>query len=140
MAKIAVRLRTFSHGGLRLAVICALLGWVSLGLSGCATLRQVLLGPSKEPVTVTVENQTDYVWQVVFTPAGVGGKPAQATVAPRASTGLTLAGGEFSIEQSLLGSDGAVVQTRTLAATFHGGQTYRWPLMTLLSNPAGSGP
>jgi hypothetical protein len=81
---------------------------------------------------LVVINETDYLWSLNIALAGGGG--AQETrVQPRATVTLDLAGGDYVIEQTALSENAAPALTRKIPAKLNGGQTYRWRLITLLS-------
>jgi len=110
----------------RIAPLC-----VVLGLSGCASAPAT---DRSVPATVrlAVDNRTDYTWQIVVAPTG-GGAPQTARVPPRGTFELALAGGDYAITQTMLMAGGASPSTRRLTAHFESGESYRWPLATLLS-------
>ncbi|MBC7369408.1 MAG: hypothetical protein H7343_21790 [Undibacterium sp.] len=109
-------------------------------LSGCAT-------PTPTPATPTSSNSThlDLVnlspcaWRIVFTDAAdreayLAHVPANATVT------LALAPGDYTLTQTALANLPLSVSTRQFPASFAPGETYRWPLVTLLTGTAGSAP
>src|SRR5690606_9496875 len=61
----AIRVNRSSHFTQR-AIAGLAAGLLLLSVSGCATVRRVLIGPSTEPSEVTILNQTDYAWQVAI--------------------------------------------------------------------------
>lgn len=115
-------------------------GWwalaASLLLASCANPPSAPASALAAPAKLSVINLTDYVWHLVISRAG-GGTVRDFQVKARASEVLELAGGDYLIEQTVLeeGVAGADL-TRKIPSTFIPGQSYRWRLATLLSEPA----
>jgi len=114
-------------------------GWLSLAtLLGCATVPP----PAAPPPEVSagahllVTNQTDYDWNIHIASAS-GTEMSDTAVAPRATLSINLKGGDYVIDQSVTTAGATAVQTRRIPTHLAAGQTYRWRLDTLLSDPAG---
>jgi hypothetical protein len=83
-----------------------------------------------------IENLTDYEWRIAV--AATAGTETQASrVWARSSAEINLAGGDYVIEQTVVAENAGTELTRRLPAQLAPGQTYRWRLVTLLSDPAG---
>ena len=104
-----------------------------LFFSGCAAPVPVP-PPALPPAHLVVINETDYEWQLTVT--RVSGKTAQAyRLQSRATLSLELTGGDYEIEQTALSENPAPELSRKLPVRLDSNQTYRWRLMTLLSEP-----
>ncbi len=104
-----------------------------LALAGCASTGTVV-PPGPSTAHLSVVNQTPYAWQIGVT--GVRGGPARdLRVAARGTIELELPGDDYTIEQTMLVEAGRPGTTRSLVARLDAGQTYRWPLATLMSAP-----
>lgn len=89
-----------------------------------------------EPVArVAVANLTDYTWEIAVraTPTG---EARSERVTPRSIAQLDLAGGDYVIEQKLVGSEASADSVRRFPARFVAGQDYKWSLATLRSQDA----
>lgn len=112
------------------------LGLIGIGLvlglaflAGCSAMPEA---GATRLARLVVHNLTDYEWRVTVTPAG-GGIPVVTNLAARQTVALTLAGGDYRLEQRAM-KTGADLQ-RHVPVTVAAGQTYDWPLVTLLSDP-----
>lgn len=110
-------------------------GWVAA--AGCASTSVV---PEPKPTArLIVENLTDYVWHVSVTAAA--GPESRTTEIPARGFGeVTVAGGDYVIEQVVRSAGAGAELARRLPARLEPGQTYQWRLGTLLSDPAGASP
>ena len=104
--------------------------------AGCATPAPVSPAVPQQPAHLVVINLTDYAWRIVLTRPS--GEPAhESRLQPRATAKVDLAGGDYVIEQTALSAGAAPELSRRIPAKLEPGQTYRWRLVTLLSEPAG---
>ena len=88
------------------------------------------------PAHLVVINLTDYEWHITI--ARASGEPAaDFRLEPRASFTVDLAGGDYAIEQTALTNGAAAELSRKIPAKLESGQTYRWRLVTLLSESTG---
>jgi hypothetical protein len=86
---------------------------------------------------LVVLNRTDYEWQISI--AGPSGeKTNDFKLEARASRTLDFPSGDYVIKQTVLSEGAAKELTREIPAKFESGQTYRWRLVTLLSEPSGA--
>lgn len=85
--------------------------------------------------TVAVANLSDFTWRIAVT-ARSGGMARTAQLAPRATCELVVPAGDYQIEQTLLAAGRGPDVTRRFPLHVAAGQTYRWPLATLLSASA----
>lgn len=104
---------------------------VCLGLiNGCAT-------PPPPTITVVetsllkIANQTDYAWVLTFSQASA--VRSVSHLSPRQEADLVLEAGVYQIEQRIQGAGRDDALSQTLTEEFKGGHSYRWPLVTLLS-------
>jgi len=82
-------------------------------------------------------NQTDYVWHLAINrPSGESVRDAHVPV--RATLTINLPGGDYVIAQTALSDAASPELTRKISSTLAPGQTYRWRLVTLLSETPGS--
>jgi len=145
------RIRADGLAGHRLAGVRS--GWLGLLVmlwvaGGCASPQR--LPGVAAGAEVVVENHTDRTWRVAFSPAdrqnaagqSPAGEVAWLPVGPREIRRVKLAGGTYRVWRELVGAEG-ILESAALPATeaelsFRSGQTYTWPLGTLLSNEEGS--
>lgn len=112
---------------------CGLLIGIGLALAGCASTGTVA-PPAPATAHLSVVNQTPYAWQIAV--AGLqGGSARSLRVAARGTVELDLPGDNYSIEQTMLVEAGRPGTTRSLVTRLDAGQTYQWPLATLMSAP-----
>lgn len=95
--------------------------------TGCATEA-----PPVPVAHLAIENLTSYAWRIALTPRN-GGTPQILAVDPHDSPTLDVPAGAYQVDQRIatLAARGAV--PRDFTAELKAGETYRWPLMTLLS-------
>ena len=112
--------------------------WAALTLSGlltgCASPDPKPSSASAAPAHLTVINQTDYAWHLVVRRSS-GVSTGDFRVEARASLSIDLAGGDYVIEQTELSADAGPALSRQIPTQLVAGQTYRWRLATLLSEP-----
>ena len=107
-------------------------------LSGCvATSPVVVEKPLSPSAHLAVLNLTDYEWHIVIVRSS-GGSAADFHLEPRGSHSVDLVGDNYSIEQTTLSEAAAPELSRKIPATLEAGQSYRWRLVTLLSEQRGS--
>lgn len=83
-------------------------------------------------VRLTVANRTSYAWQIRATPAS-GLSPQTVSVPPKGAVEMTLGGGDCALQQTMLNADGGAAATRCFVVRLTAGESYTWPLATLLS-------
>lgn len=104
---------------------------------GCATPAP----PPPPPAAVArlahleLVNLSPCAWRIAFT--HTAGRETHIAEVPALSTiTLTLAPGDYTLTQTALDGLPPSVSTRRFPATFAAGETYRWPLVTLLTGNA----
>ena len=103
-----------------------------LGLAGCAAAPTPVVTPAAAKAHLSIVNLTNYAWRLALTvPRGGGARDVR--VEPHRSIELELAGGDYQIEQTMLTSPDSPESVRRFPARLDAGQTYRWPLATLLA-------
>jgi hypothetical protein len=104
-------------------------------LSGCSTPvpeRALLKVPS--PAHLLVINHTNYAWHIVIRQSS--GEPAHdSRLESRGTVAMNLPGGDYVIEQTVLSEKASPELSRKISARLEAGKTYRWRLVTLLSEP-----
>jgi len=106
----------------------------SLFWAGC-TKSAPPSGPAPSPAHLTVINLTDYEWRIVVSrPTGAFHKDAR--LQRRATVTLEVPGGDYVVEQIALVESTGPDLTRIFPIKLESGQTYRWPIATLLSDAA----
>jgi hypothetical protein len=120
--------------------VLAIIGGLGWGLvaAGCAMVRPptVTALPAARGARLVIENLTDYEWRIAVA-ATAGTETLASRVSARSSAEINLAGGDYVIEQTVVAENAGTELTRRLPAQLAPGQTYRWRLVTLLSDPAG---
>ena len=124
-------------------VVCALIGAalvIVLGVtSGCtapATSARTA-SPSSHPARLTLHNLSTCSWQVDFAPTAP--EPTLSTaVAPGATVALNLAPGDYTVTQTATSTLPANTAPVRFAITIAPGETYTWPLATLLTAAGGA--
>jgi hypothetical protein len=81
---------------------------------------------------MAVENLTAYAWRIVLTPEP-GGIPQVLGVEPHDRPNFDVPAGKYRVDQSIVSPSARATPPRTFTAELKSGETYRWPLMTLLS-------
>lgn len=112
-------------------------GWCGM-VPGCATAvpPMAMVSPPPARARLVVENLTDYEWRVTVT-ATAGPEAHEARMSPRKTLEVTLAGGDYVMEQAVVAGGAGSGLARRVPARFEPGQAYCWRLVTLLSDPAG---
>ena len=104
---------------------------------GCSTAAPPPAQPAVQPATrLIIINQTNYDWHLTLS-SPTGPEKSAAAVPPRATVTLNLAGGDYVIEQTASGAEGAEALSRRIPVRLEPGRTYHWRLDTLLSDSAG---
>lgn len=106
----------------------------SLLLGGCAD-PSAATGQAPLSAHLEVINLTDYAWRIAVS-RHTGEPVADFKVEPRGTVTTDLTGGDYVIGQSALSEGKPLELSRRIPAHFESGQTYRWRLLTLLSDPA----
>lgn len=101
---------------------------ISLLLFGCAT------GDTPPPPVahLAIENLTSYAWRIVLVPQS-GGAPQVLAVSANDSPTLDVPAGSYHVQQAIATPSAQGTVPREFNAELKAGETYRWPLMTLLS-------
>ncbi len=110
-----------------------MLAGVACGLTGCQSTRSALPKVAEENALLTVVNQTDYTWKLVLRRSG--STVLTSTLNPRESSALHVEAGHYEVEQGVTGSTRDAYLMQRVSCDFKAGQRYRWPLVTLLSDP-----
>jgi len=76
-------------------------------------------------------NQSACAWSVVLTPSGAREPPA-VLVPVGATVTVNLTPGDYSISQTALAGFTGPDRSRLLTVNFAAGESYQWPLATLL--------
>ena len=100
----------------------------SLAGGGCASTEP----PPPALAHMAVENLTSYAWRIVLT-ADQGGPPQVLSIEPHDSRTIDVPAGKYHVEQSIVSAAAAGIPSRRFDSQLEPGETYRWPLMTLLS-------
>ena len=106
-------------------------------LAGCAsapTGNKLALPPGHAEISVT--NLSPHLWQLALR-APNASDAIRVEVKPRETFAVTMPGGEYVVEQTLL-AVGRAPATRQFATRFDAGERYRWDLATLLTTEDGS--
>ncbi len=110
--------------------ILLLIGFVFCG-AGCETTAPARVGEAAPQVRLTVRNLTRYHWRVVVR-SGEVATTRTVEVDPLATVNVELVrGGNYEIEQTLIGVGTADAATRRFPAQFQAGQAYEWSLATV---------
>lgn len=124
-------------------MVCALIGAalvIVLGVtSGCAapaaSARTTHL--ASPPARLTLLNLSTCSWQVDFTPAAPQ-LTVSTAVAPGATVALNLAPGDYNVTQTATSTLPAKTDPVRFPITLAPGETYTWPLATLLTAAGGA--
>ncbi len=112
---------------------CAvLLTILVLAVTGCGTAPQTTQAASKREAVVVLRNISPHRWKVTFRPV-MQVVPVVVQVAPQATDELSLAGGEYQIEQAIDDGGPERPPPRTFSLRLESGERYRWVLSTLLT-------
>ncbi len=112
-----------------LAVACLI-------LAGCATPDPLVEKAKDLPAHLTVMNLSDYRWHITIGHSSAAASVTDFHVEARESRSIDLVAGDYVIRQEVESDGAARGLTRELPAKFAPGETYRWRLATLLSEPA----
>jgi hypothetical protein len=86
-------------------------------------------------VRLTLANEAARAWAVsIYDPDGFEVK--QVRLRAREETTVELVGGDYTLEQALLGASGSREAVRRLPLRLKAGGSYTWTLATLLGDPA----
>jgi len=112
------------------AVLVLLLG---LAVYGCSTAPEVpRLATNRSDAEVAVSNLTAHAWRIALrSPTGEEVKAIE--IRPRESLALVVAGGDYTIEQTLFAPAPVGTTTRRFPGRLESGERYQWTLATLLS-------
>jgi len=89
----------------------------------------------RAPAHLVVINQTDYEWRMVISRA-LGETAQDFRLPARGSHTVDLPAGDYVIEQAALTENAAPELSRKISSRMESGETYRWRLATLLSEPS----
>lgn len=84
------------------------------------------------PAHLAVENLTAYAWRIALKPMD-GGAVQVISVEPHDSPSIEVPAGFYWVDQSIASPTARGTPPRRFTIQFRPGETYRWPLMTLLS-------
>jgi len=104
-------------------------------MPGCANVAPA--PPPALAAHLTVNNLTDYEWRIALSRAS-GESAGDYRIKARSSFDLDLAGGDYAIDQAALTKDPGAGLARRITVSLAPGRSYRWQLVTLLSDPAGT--
>ena len=135
--------RAPSPGRLTLALLCLA---ILAGLFFMVRCRhQAPSGSAPSAVTkakllarLTLLNTSDCEWQIVITSVASGDRGTWKLPVAK-SIEAELAGGDYVVEQTMLTDGVGADATRRFSMQLEAGQSYRWRLMTLLSEEAVDG-
>jgi hypothetical protein len=100
--------------------------------AGCGTTPAGTKPPPRPDAVVVLRNVSPHRWKVTFRPV-MQIAPVVLQVAPQATDELSLAGGEYQIEQTVDDLGPERMLPRTFSLRFDPGGRYRWVLSTLLT-------
>lgn len=107
---------------------------LALVAPGCSTVsRQVQERTSNLLARVDVVNRTPYAWRLNF--RREGNREQVVAVRPGRTVSVEVTPGIYRIEQHAEDVPASAELSRSIDETFEAGQHYRWPLLTLLSEP-----
>ena len=92
------------------------------------------------PAVVEVVNLSPLPWRLAITGASEKKPQRQIEIAALATVTFSVPADTYTITQTALGSLPPAAASRRLNATFAPGESYRWPLATLLTGPAEPAP
>ena len=121
----------------RSSVFTAVLLLALSAFGGCASApkgNELSLPPGHAEISVT--NLSPHLWQLALRTPNAG-DAIRVEVKPRETFAVTMPGGEYVVEQTLL-AVGRIPATRQFATRFEAGERYRWDLATLLTTEDGS--
>lgn len=101
--------------------------------SGCSTAPEIQrLSTDWRDAEIAVANLTAHAWRIALrSPAGDEVKAIE--IRPRESLALVVAGGDYTIEQTLFAPPPVGATTRRFPGRLVSGERYQWTLATLLS-------
>jgi len=139
-APLGARLRLGKVGRRALDVVLVwfgAVGWLML-VPGCATAgpAPVRVSASAPGTHLVVVNLTNYAWRIAIV-SPTGDESFAEKIQPQASVQINLRGGDYLIEQTVVTETAGPELSRRIPARLEPGQTYRWPLVTLLSGSSG---
>jgi hypothetical protein len=111
----------------------ALLALLTLLTAGCYTTQETpRLARDWREAEVAVANLTAHAWRIALrSPQGEEVKTVE--IRPRESVALVVAGGDYTIEQTLFAPAPVGTTVRRFPGRFEAGERYHWTLATLLS-------
>lgn len=133
------------HAAFRDLAVCALIGAalvLVLGLTAGCTSPAAPAPTAPAPADcarVELVNLSSAAWQIVFTPPAPQ-PPITTAVAPLATVAVTLTPGDYTVTQTVTSGPTASPAPVRFPTTFARGESYTWPLATLLTAAAGAAP
>ncbi|MBX7123438.1 MAG: hypothetical protein K1X42_15025 [Opitutaceae bacterium] len=119
---------------LRVGGACVFVVTLALVAPGCSTgAQQVQARTGNSLVRVDVVNRTPYAWRLNF--RREGNREQVVTVPLGRTVSVEILPGSYRIEQRAEGVSASPDFSRSIDESFEAGQHYRWPLVTLLSEP-----
>lgn len=106
---------------------------IGLAVSACSTAPEIpRLATRRSDAEVAVSNLTAHAWRIALrSPTGEEVKTIE--IRPRESLALVVAGGDYTIEQTLFAPAPVGTTTRQFPGRLESGERYQWTLATLLS-------
>ncbi|MBL9209632.1 MAG: hypothetical protein JNL92_04140 [Opitutaceae bacterium] len=115
------------------SIPAALVLLLGLAVSGCSTAPEVpRLATDWRDAEIAVSNLTAHAWRIALR-APTGEEVKAIEIRPRESLALVVAGGEYTIEQTLFAPAPVGATTRRFPGRLVSGERYQWTLATLLS-------
>lgn len=111
----------------------AVLMLLTLLIAGCTTAPETpRLARDWREAEIAVSNLTAHAWRIALrSPQGEEVKSVE--IRPRESVALVVAGGDYSIEQTLFAPAPVGTTVRRFPGRLEAGERYHWTLATLLS-------
>lgn len=114
-----------------------LLSGVVAGCVSAPTGNKLALPAGHAEISVT--NLSPHLWQLALR-APQASDAIRVDVKPRETFAVTMPGGEYVVEQTLMAVGFSTPSKREFTARFEAGERYRWDLATLLTTEDGSAP
>jgi hypothetical protein len=121
------------YARLRSIPVLVVFSVLGLGFAGCSTAPEVpRLSADWRDAEIAVSNLTAHPWRIALrSPQGEEVKAVD--IRPRESLAVVVAGGDYTIEQTLFAPPPLGATTRRFPGRLESGERYQWTLATLLS-------